>query len=131
MAGGLALDTSGVHVTGDRVRLRHLRIERAFFGVYLREADDATVEDVRIRGVEGMAPGEQGSGIHVYDAQRFLLRSNDIADVRDGVYIRVVERRARRTHVGPPPPLRTPLHVLGRQHVRGQPGSRTGRRARR
>ena len=85
--GDLAQDPSGIHVAARRVTIRRCRIGNTLFGIYLREADDATVSDCVIRGVAGKPPGEKGSGIHVWNTQRFTLIGNEIVDVRDGFYI--------------------------------------------
>jgi nitrous oxidase accessory protein len=85
--GDLGRDASGIHVAGHDVVVRDCRISNALFGVYLREADGAIVERVTIRGIPGRDPGEKGSGIHVWNTDRFRLIGNDIADVRDGFYI--------------------------------------------
>lgn len=85
--GDLGRDSSGVHVAAPRSVVRDCRISGTLFGVYLRAADDATVENCVIRGIPGKAPGEKGSGIHVWNTQRFRIAGNRIADVRDGMYI--------------------------------------------
>jgi len=85
--GDLGRDPAGVHVAGHRVTVRNLRIANTLFGVYLREADGATVEAVVIRGIPGKAPGEKGSGVHVWNTRGFRILSSDIAGVRDGLYI--------------------------------------------
>jgi nitrous oxidase accessory protein len=85
--GNLGRDSAGVHSSGLRTTLRDLRIRDSLFGVYLREAHDSAVLSCRIRGIAGLGPGERGSGIHLWDTQRFRLERNDIAEVRDGFYI--------------------------------------------
>lgn len=85
--GDLGSDPSGIHVAAHDVTVRDCRISRSLFGVYLREANGAVVEGCRIRGIVGLAPGEKGSGIHVWNTDGFRLIGNDIADVRDGFYI--------------------------------------------
>jgi len=87
MGGSLVNDSSGIHVAAARATIKDVRIVQTFFGIYLREADGATVEHSTIRGKPGIDPGEQGSGLHVYDTEDFRLVDNDIADVRDGIYI--------------------------------------------
>jgi nitrous oxidase accessory protein len=87
LGGSLALDSSGVHVAAKHVTVRDCRIERALFGVYLREADDAVIEQVVIQGLRGKAPGEQGSGIHLWNTTGFRLRGNTVRYSRDGIYI--------------------------------------------
>ena len=85
--GDLALDSSGIHVAAHRTTIRDCRITRALFGIYLRQADGAAVEDCEIRGVPGREPGEKGSGIHVWDTHGFTLTGNRIVEARDGFYI--------------------------------------------
>ena len=85
--GDLADDPSGVHVAAKDATVRNCRIERALFGVYLREADGAAVEGCVIRGIRGKDPGEKGSGIHVWNTNGFSIVGNSIIDVRDGLYI--------------------------------------------
>lgn len=85
--GDLGRDTSGIHVAAPRVTIRDCRIRQALFGIYLREADDAVVERNLIVGIPGRTPGEKGSGIHVWNSQRFRLVANTITGTRDGFYI--------------------------------------------
>lgn len=85
--GDLGRDASGIHVAGARVRIEDCRIERCLFGVYLYQADDATVAGCRIHGIPGLAPGEKGSGIHLWNSQRFRVERNVLTDVRDGFYV--------------------------------------------
>ena len=85
--GDLGRDTSGIHVAAPRATIRDCRIRQALFGIYLREADDAVVENNTVAGIPGRAPGEMGSGIHVWNSQRFRLVGNTIVGTRDGFYI--------------------------------------------
>jgi nitrous oxidase accessory protein len=104
--GDLARDSAGIHVAARGATVRDCRIANAVFGIYLREADGATVEGCAIRGVAGKDPGEKGSGIHVWNTAGFVLRGNEIADVRDGFYIqsssggRITDNRARDLRYG-------------------------------
>ncbi len=104
--GDLGRDPAGVHVTGHHVTVREVRIRNTLFGIYLREANGATVDRTTIRGIPGKAPGEKGSGIHVWNTDGFRLTNNDIADVRDGFYIQssphgvVAGNRARNLRYG-------------------------------
>jgi nitrous oxidase accessory protein len=86
-SGDLGRDTSGIHVAARGAVIRRCRIERALFGIYLREADDATVEDNVVIGIPGRDPGEIGSGIHVWNSQRFQIHRNTVIATRDGFYI--------------------------------------------
>ena len=86
-SGDLGHDTSGIHVAAARVTIRDCRIRGSLFGIYLRGSDDATVDRNTIDGIAGRPAGEIGSGIHVWNSQRFLLTGNTIARSRDGFYI--------------------------------------------
>jgi nitrous oxidase accessory protein len=90
--GDLGADSSGVHVAARDVVVRGCRIENALFGVYLRAADGARVEGNRIRGIPGKEPGEKGSGIHVWNTERFEIVGNEIEEARDGIYIQSSSR---------------------------------------
>jgi nitrous oxidase accessory protein len=87
LGGSLTLDSSGIHVAARRVIIRDCRISRALFGIYLREADAAVVERVDIEGLRGRDPGDQGSGIHLWNTNGFLLKDNRVRYSRDGIYI--------------------------------------------
>src|SRR5574341_2081131 len=85
--GDLGRDPSGVHVAARDVVIRDCRVRNTLFGIYLREADRAAIDHCTIRGVPGRDPGEKGSGIHIWNTQAFAVTDNEIADVRDGLYI--------------------------------------------
>jgi nitrous oxidase accessory protein len=85
--GDLGRDTSGIHVSAPRATIRNCHVTRALFGVYLREAPGSTVARTTIEGIPGLAPGEKGSGIHVWNTDGFRLTDNRVADARDGLYI--------------------------------------------
>jgi nitrous oxidase accessory protein len=85
--GDLGRDSSGIHVTGRRAIVRDCIIRNTLFGVYLREAHGARVEQTTVVGIRDRAAGEKGSGIHVWNTDGFRLTGNTISDVRDGFYI--------------------------------------------
>ena len=85
--GDLGRDTSGIHVAAPRVTIRDCAIHDALFGIYLRQSDEAVVENNRVTGIPGRDPGEIGSGIHLWNSQRFRLEGNLITGTRDGFYI--------------------------------------------
>ncbi|MEO8680751.1 MAG: nitrous oxide reductase family maturation protein NosD [Vicinamibacterales bacterium] len=85
--GDLGKDTAGIHVAAPHVTIRDCRIRQSLFGIYLREADDAVVENSTVAGIPGRDPGENGSGIHLWNSQRFRLIGNRISRTRDGIYI--------------------------------------------
>ncbi len=104
--GDLGRDTAGIHVAAPRVTIRAVHVRGALFGIYLLAADDATIEWTTIDGIPGRDPGEVGSGIHVWNSQRFNLSHIEIANSRDGVYVqssshgRVTHTRARDLRYG-------------------------------
>lgn len=85
--GSVSNDSSGVHVAAKRAVIRDVRITHALFGVYLREADGARVNHISVEGLLGRDPGDQGSGIHVWNTNGFTLTNNAIRNTRDGLYI--------------------------------------------
>jgi nitrous oxidase accessory protein len=85
--GDLGHDASGIHVAAPRATIRDCLVRETLFGIYLREADDATVERTTVIGIPDRPPGEIGSGIHVWNSQRFHLTGNAIVGTRDGIYI--------------------------------------------
>lgn len=85
--GDLGRDTSGIHVAAPRATIRDNHLRQSLFGIYLRASDDATVEHNVIEGIPGRPPGEVGSGIHLWNSQRFRVRDNTITRTRDGLYI--------------------------------------------
>ena len=86
-AGGLDRDSSGIHVSAPHVVIRDVRVTHAYFGIYLLSADDSTVENTVVRGDASRPAGEQGSGLHLYNSQRFHFANDDVMDMRDGIYI--------------------------------------------
>lgn len=85
--GDLGRDSSGIHVSGHRAVIRRCRIANSLFGIYLREAHGSLVEQCTIGGIPGKDAGEKGSGIHVWNTERFRLIGNVVRDARDGFYI--------------------------------------------
>ena len=85
--GDLGRDTSGIHVAAPRVTIRDCRDPRLPVRHLPRESDDAVLEDNIVAGIPGRSPGEIGSGIHVWNSQRFRLAGNTVTGTRDGFYI--------------------------------------------
>jgi nitrous oxidase accessory protein len=97
--GDLSRDSAGVHSSARDTTLRDLEIREALFGIYLREANGATVERCRIRGIPGRDPGEKGSGIHAYNMEGFRFEQNEVVDVRDGLYLQNASKGTLRGNV--------------------------------
>ena len=85
--GELGRDASGIHVAAAGATIRDCRIRGSLFGIYLRESDDVVVDANTITGIPGRPPGEIGSGIHLWNSQRFRVTGNVIRGTRDGFYI--------------------------------------------
>ena len=85
--GDLGQDSSGIHVAAHNATIRDCRIANALFGVYFLEAHGSAVERCQITGIPGKDPGEKGSGIHLYNTERFRIISNQIVDARDAIYL--------------------------------------------
>lgn len=98
--GDLGRDTSAIHVAARGATIRDCRIRGSLFGVYLLSADDAVIDGNDIAGIPNRPPGEIGSGIHIWNSQRFVATGNTITATRDGFYIqssnhgRVIGNRA-------------------------------------
>jgi len=85
--GSLAKDSAGVHISGPRATIRDCHVERSLFGIYVREANDVRLEHNVIAGIIGADPGDQGSGIHLFNTTGFTLIGNRVHDSRDGIYL--------------------------------------------
>jgi nitrous oxidase accessory protein len=108
--GDLGRDASGVHVAATDVRIADCEIRNSLFGIYLREAHGTQVSQCRIEGIPGRAPGEIGSGIHLWNTNRFVIDDNTIADTRDGIYVQSSNHGfVRRNHASD---LRYGLHYM-------------------
>lgn len=87
---GASLETmdSGIFVarTAIGARIEDNRIEGNLFGVYLHGARDALVQNNVIRGRAGLRLSEAGNGVSVWNAPGAVVRGNDIAQVRDGIF---------------------------------------------
>jgi nitrous oxidase accessory protein len=90
--GRLETDSSGIHVAAHDVTIRDCEIRRSLFGIYLHEADGARVERCTIYGTPGKDPGDQGSGIHIFNTVGFTLTGNSVRDSRDGFYLQNASR---------------------------------------
>jgi nitrous oxidase accessory protein len=108
--GDLGRDSAGVHVAARGATVRNCRIERALFGVYLREAPGARVEGNVVLGIRAKEPGEKGSGIHVWNTDGFVLEGNEVRDARDGFYIQSSPHGVIRRNVASD--LRYALHYM-------------------
>ena len=82
----LAAFDSGIMITAPHVTLRDCQIEVDAFGIYLRGADECTIERNSIFGSTNLASAARGNGIHLWKTQRNRIVGNTIHDKRDGMY---------------------------------------------
>lgn len=111
---GTSLETmdAGVFLTrtATAARVEDNRIEGNLFGVYVHGARDALVSGNRIRGRPGLRLSEAGNGISVWNAPGAVIRGNDVADVRDGIF--TVTSRANRFEENRFENLRFAVHFM-------------------
>ena len=111
---GTSLETmdSGVFLTraATGARVEDNRIEGNLFGVYVHGARDALVRGNRIRGRPGLRLSEAGNGVSVWNAPGAVVRGNDVADVRDGIF--TVTSRANRFEENRFESLRFAVHFM-------------------
>ena len=111
---GTSLETmdSGVFLTrtATAARVENNRIEGNLFGVYVHGARDALVQGNRIRGRRDLRLSEAGNGISVWNAPGAVVRGNDVADVRDGIF--TVTSRANRFEENRFENLRFAVHFM-------------------
>ncbi len=97
---GFTLRDTGISFTEDRAALlvdrahfctvRDLRVEDAFFGIYLANSGDCLLEDNTLRA-RSTRETRSGNGIHLWYSTRVTLRGNRIEGHRDGIYFEFVE----------------------------------------
>jgi nitrous oxidase accessory protein len=87
---GTSLETmdSGIFLeqTATGAQVEDNRLERNLFGVYVHGARDTVVKGNVIRGRPDLHLSEAGNGVSVWNAPGTVVRGNDIAEVRDGIF---------------------------------------------
>jgi nitrous oxidase accessory protein len=79
----LASEDAGVMaLESDRVRVVDNRFEDVLFGVFLKNARDAVVED-NVVGAKDLPEAQKGDGIRVYGSDRSQVRRNVVVGGRD------------------------------------------------
>ena len=101
---GLEFRNVGVAYTEDLAAIKVIRgrnclisgnrIANAFFGIYLQEASDCTVERNVISASHGR-DATSGNGIHLWHSRDITIVGNKISGQRDGIYFEFV----RQAHV--------------------------------
>jgi nitrous oxidase accessory protein len=97
---GLTLRDTGISFTEDRAAvlvdkvqfctIRNLRVENAFFGIYLANSGDCLVEGNTLVATAARET-RSGNGIHLWYSTRITIRDNRIVGHRDGIYFEFVE----------------------------------------
>jgi nitrous oxidase accessory protein len=77
---------AGVLISADHVAVKDCRIENDGFGIYLRGANNCSIEHNSVLGNRTLAASARGNGIHLWKAQRNAILNNTIQDKRDGMY---------------------------------------------
>ena len=87
---------SGILATRTATRLAVVgnRFEGNLFGVYLHGAADSRVEGNWIRGRQDVRLSEAGNGVSIWNAPGAAVIGNDIAEVRDGIFVNTSKRNA-------------------------------------
>lgn len=88
---GTSLETedAGVFLTKKAVRavIRGNHLVGNLFGVFVKGARDARIEDNRIEGLTTLRVNERGNGVHVWNAPGAVIADNSISHGRDGVFV--------------------------------------------
>jgi nitrous oxidase accessory protein len=77
---------SGVLINADNVSVKNCRVETDGFGIYLRGANNCSINQNVVLGGTSLAPSARGNGVHLWKAQRNLIINNIVREKRDGMY---------------------------------------------
>ena len=91
---GTRRDHTAILVSGSRVQLTGLRIEKAWSGVWLERCGDVTIRDLAVTGLRDFPFWERGEGVRVTEGTNIRLQNLQLASVSDGIY---AERSANLT----------------------------------
>jgi nitrous oxidase accessory protein len=72
------------------VTVRNVEMERNFFGIYLAESKNITLENNTIRAYKAKET-MSGNGIHLWYSKQVTIRNNIVRGHRDGIYFEFVE----------------------------------------
>ena len=86
------------------------RIDNAFFGIYLQEAEHCTVERNVLRATR-LRDAMSGNGIHLWHSREITIVGNQITGHRDGIYFEFVREAHVRGNVSEDN-LRYGLHFM-------------------
>ncbi|MFF2888599.1 nitrous oxide reductase family maturation protein NosD [Paenibacillus sp. NPDC057967] len=77
-----------IWVAGSGTQLDGLYIRTGADGIAVRDADDGEIARTTIEwAVDGVRTASKGNGIDLYNAHRWRMTDNRIADVHDGIYM--------------------------------------------
>jgi nitrous oxidase accessory protein len=57
------------------------------FGIWVHETDGAQIVSNRIFGRKDVRVTDRGNGIHLFNANRLVVRDNEVRDARDGIFV--------------------------------------------
>jgi nitrous oxidase accessory protein len=77
------MEDTGVRATGERVRIAHVAVEDALFGISLQACHSCVVEHARVDGAPDAA--ERGDGIKLWESHDSILRDSIVDHARDVV----------------------------------------------
>ncbi|CAG7641540.1 putative ABC transporter binding protein NosD [Paenibacillus solanacearum] len=72
--------------------LNRLRIEDAYHGIYIKNADDNEISQVTVQGRGQQEIASQGNGIQLIHSAGNTLKDNVISGMRDGIYFYYADR---------------------------------------
>jgi nitrous oxidase accessory protein len=79
-------DFACIRVDADSATLRKNIITKPLHGIYVKGGSNVTITGNRIEGRLDLIPEDRGNGIHLWNSGHNLLMSNNVSDVRDGIY---------------------------------------------
>ena len=68
--------------------IRNNQLSGPGFGIWLDAVNDVSVIGNTIRGDTRLRSQDRGNGIHLYNVSHSIIESNDVAQTRDGIYLR-------------------------------------------
>jgi nitrous oxidase accessory protein len=83
----LVTEDAGILVKSSYNTIEQNQLSDILFGIYLLQSNANCIAENNIEGRKEMEQGERGSGIHVWNSHRNMLRGNTISWMRDGFYI--------------------------------------------
>lgn len=69
------------------VVVRDGRFEDCAFGIYVHRSNEAQIERNLVIGRAAVREPDRGNGIHLFDAQRVMVRGNEVRGSRDGIFV--------------------------------------------